>query len=88
MPIPGPRTNTGRNLNQEWGVGARHALYHYYGKFYMALRQFPGAYFDRNGYVLFETEEEYNRSPHLRFGQRVNVPGTISTMPGYRRLCP
>ncbi len=74
----GIRTNTGANLNREWKVGARHALYRENGVFYMPLERFPGAYFDAHGYILFKTEEEYRNCRHLTIGVRVNAIGEIS----------
>jgi len=53
------RSNAGSALNQDWGVGARHSLYHKQGVFYMPLQSFPGAYFDQNGYILFSTERAF-----------------------------
>lgn len=84
--MSGVRTNTGRNLNEEWGVGARHALYHKDGNWYMPLERFPGAYFDPLGYVLFRTQKEYEGCSHLSIGMRVQVHGGISKIPGYRRV--
>jgi len=82
----GVKTNFGRLLNEEWGVGARHALYHRDGTWFMPLERFPGAYFDPNGYVLFATEDEYLRSPYLVIGVRVSVRGGIESMPTYVRV--
>jgi hypothetical protein len=81
--MPGPRTNSGRRLNREWGVNARHALYHQDGNWYEELESFPGALFDRNGYVVFQTEDEYRNSPHLRHGSKLHVNGNIAQLPGY-----
>lgn len=83
---PTVRSNSGESLNREWNVGARHSLYHRDGTFYMPLERFPGAYFDPNGYVLFQTEREYVSSSYLSIGERVNVKGGISTIPGYRKM--
>jgi hypothetical protein len=47
------------------------------------LERFPGALFDQNGYVLFQNEEEYRKSPQLRIGKKTNVPAGISKLPGY-----
>ena len=76
---------TGRQLNMEWEVGASHALYHKEGSYYNHLQYFPGALFDPNGFVRFETEEEYRKSPYLQHGQQLHVAGGISSMPGYVR---
>ncbi len=77
---------TGRQLNDEWKVRASHALFHKDGTYYNHLQYFPGALFDMNGYVLFRSEEEYQKSPHLQHGQQLHVPGGISSMPGYVRM--
>ena len=83
--MPGERSGSGRQLNREWGVNARHALYHVDGNFYERLESFPGALFDPNGYVLFETEDDYLNSPYLRHSTKTHVDGGISQMPNYVR---
>jgi hypothetical protein len=76
---------SGKTLNRRWGVGAIHALYHKDGTFYEELKQFPGALFDRNGYVLFKTKTDYDAARGLRHGAKLNVPGGISSLIGYQR---
>ena len=76
---------SGRMLNKQWNVGAEHALYHREGRWYNNLERFPGALFDPNGYVLFETEEEYRQSDHLRITKETNITDGISSMPEYVR---
>jgi 5-methylcytosine-specific restriction protein A len=76
---------SGRQLNKEWRVGARHALFHKDGTWFNNLERFPGALFDPEGYVLFKTEEEYLNSPFVSVGKETNVPKGISSMPGYVR---
>jgi 5-methylcytosine-specific restriction protein A len=80
------RSLTGRELNRAWGVGAAHALYREDGKWFHHLQRFPGALFDFNGYVIFRTREDYQRSPYLDHGQDLHVPRGISKMPGYVRV--
>ena len=83
------RTNTGENLNKEWGVNANHALYHRDGHFYECLTRFPGALFDQKGYLKFETEEDFRNCPYLDIHEKVNVSQdvrTISCIPGYVRV--
>jgi hypothetical protein len=77
------RSNTGKALNREWGVGARDAKYHVDGTFFEHLRAFPGALFDGSGYVEFKTEADYRSAPGLDHGQKLNVHGGICNMPGY-----
>lgn len=78
-----PTGVTGQRLNEQWKVGARHALYHRDGHWYNNLERFPGALFDPDGYVVFKNEEEYQTSPYLRIGKETNVPNGISNIPGY-----
>jgi hypothetical protein len=82
----GVRTGSGRALNEKWGIGAQHALYHREGTWFNVLERFPGALCDPNGYVLFGTKDEYENPPYLKIGQRTNVPGGISRLPKYVRM--
>lgn len=74
---------TGKELNRKWKVNAKHALYREDGGWYHQLTDFPGALFDKSGYIIFETEEEFRNCPYLRIGQDVNVPDGIAHIPGY-----
>lgn len=76
---------TGRQLNAEWKVGARHALYHHEGYWFHQLKQFPGALFDFSGYVLFQSEQDFRNDRHLNITQDVYVPDGIAAMPSYVR---
>jgi 5-methylcytosine-specific restriction protein A len=80
------RNLTGKHLNELWGVGANHALYEADGKWYHRLLAFPGALFDANGYVLFETERDYLESPYLHIHQGITIWDGISSMPNYVRV--
>ena len=75
----------GKQLNDEWKVGARHALFSRDGKWFQNLEQFPGALFDPHGYLLFKTEREYRNTPHVHVGKKTNVRGGIASLPGYVR---
>ena len=59
------------------------ALYHEDGKFYEELKAFPGALFDRDGYVVLSTEASYLTAPGLNHGVKLNVPDGISSLSGY-----
>jgi len=74
---------TGTLLNDKWEVGAKHALYRSDGKHYERLVSFPGAFFDENGYIVFETEDDYLTCPSLRIGNAVEIESGISSIPGY-----
>ncbi len=80
------KTNDGKTLNKEWGVNAEHALYREDGIWYHHLRYFPGALFDKNGYILFETENDYLNCSYINFGQDINILQGISKIPGYIRV--
>jgi 5-methylcytosine-specific restriction enzyme A len=79
---------SGNDLNRDWGVNAQHALYHNDGRWYHLLEQFPGALFDANGYVIFQTEREFQNCSYLSIGNEVNVKHSkgISAIPGYVRV--
>ena len=81
-------TRTGRRLNSEWKVRAKHALYREDGRWYHHLKAFPGALFDANGYILFPTELAYRTCSNLVLGDEVNVPHPdgIASIPGYVRI--
>jgi hypothetical protein len=80
------RRISGEDLNRQWNVNAKHALYHQDGTFYENLNRFPGALFDPKGYILFKTELDYDNSPYLDIGKRLNVRQGISSIPGYKRM--
>jgi hypothetical protein len=73
----------GKLLNDMWSVGARHALYSRTGTWYQNLERFPGALFDPNGYVLFETEEDYRNTQNVHVTKKTNVRHGIAVLPGY-----
>ena len=77
---------SGKILSRKWNVKVLHALYHREGTFYENLRRFPGALFDPNGYIVFNREDEYLRSPYLEIGRKLNVPNGIASIPAYRRI--
>jgi 5-methylcytosine-specific restriction protein A len=77
---------TGKSLNDLWNVGAKHALYREDGKWYHHLEGFPGALFDSNGYVVFQTEQDYRDNPYLQLKQDLHIIGGISSLPGYIRI--
>lgn len=74
---------TGKQLNEEWKVGARHALYRETGNWFQLLKRFPGALFDANGYILFETRRDYEQCELLQRGKELGVSRGIASIPGY-----
>jgi hypothetical protein len=78
---------TGRELNERWGVGAKHALYRESGDWYQVLKRFPAALFDANGYVRFEKGTDLE-TPEIRVSNSkgkdwLSVPRGIAMLPRY-----
>lgn len=76
---------TGSKLNRWLTLGARHARYHKDGYWYDQLQQFPGVLFDKDGFVLFETEAGYLSCAQLRHPNQERSdgrPGTLSVPTG------
>ncbi len=82
------KSNQGFILNKKWNVNAKHALYRSDGTWYHVLVDFPGAYFDDHGYLLFNTEEEYRSSKYFNVTKEVGISRGISKIPGYVRIIP
>ena len=80
------KTGSGKQLNEEWKVGAQHALYHHTGSWYHLLERFPGALFDKEGYVIFATEAEFRNCRDLRIRKHVRAPNSISQISGYVKV--
>jgi len=76
----------GTTLSRRWNVDVRHALFSRTGNWYHRLRRFPAALFDPEGYVLFETEEDYLSCSQLSINQDIWVPRGISSIPSYVRV--
>ena len=76
----------GDQLLRKWEIPAKQARFHRDGIWYEQLTTFPAAFCDPDGYVLFETEEDYKTCPQLKLGKQVNVTGGISSIPGYTKI--
>jgi hypothetical protein len=77
---------TGRELIKRWKIPAREARFHRDGEWYQHLTNFPAAYCDRHGYVLFETEDDLRQCSRVQLGKEVHVSGGIAAIPDYRRV--
>ena len=71
-------------LKEAWHVDADHVRYRENGTWYHPLERFPGALFDRTGYVRFPTKEAFP-TKHICPGGDYTFPKGISTLPGYVR---
>lgn len=79
----GYRTNSGENLKKVWKIPAQQVRYHKDGTFFMPVDKFPAALCDPDGYILFNTQREYETSQYVEIGNRVNVRHGIKRVPGY-----
>jgi hypothetical protein len=75
---------TARKIEKIVSTGAKHSLYRKDGKWFHHLKEFPGVLFDENGYIVFDSKDEYITSPFLRHRQDLNVIEGIEQMPGYK----
>lgn len=70
-------------LVEKYKLKVKHSRYHQDGKWYHPLEHFPAAYLDKQGYIIFKTEAEYQSNQHLSIGKDVNIQSGISSIPGY-----
>ena len=75
---------TGEQLNKGLNLGAQSARYRETGDWYHPLTTFPAVLFDLNGYVIFQTVQDYLQSPILR-GQDIHIKNGISSFNNYQR---
>lgn len=81
----------GDYLNSHYGIGAKQARYREDGVWYHPLNKFPGALFDGNGYVLFDSQAQYEQCDSIKKGpdaNHIHVSEGISSLPGYTPLVP
>ena len=77
---------TGKQLKDIWNINVKHALYSERGNWYSILKHFPGALFDKNGYIIFSTEEEFRNNTFLNIKKQLNIPKGICNIPGYIKI--
>ena len=71
--------------------GVRDAHYFHGGTWYQQPSGLPCVYFDDDGYVVFETEDQFIACPSLNIGINMNlIPSRSgpSSVHGYRRIEP
>jgi hypothetical protein len=85
-------TMQGRQLIEKYKMAVRQAYLHRKGFWYWPLERFPGAYFDAEGCIVFNTELDFLACPQLGIGANVWVKGPrgtgISSIPGHQKLQP
>lgn len=88
------KKKTGKALAKFYKIPVKSAYYHVDGNWFWNLKDFPGAYFDSEGYVVFATEREYLECVYLSIGPNntgirgKNAGMGIADIPGYQRLAP
>lgn len=79
----GTNRDIAQELINEHNIPVQHGRYREDGKWYHHLRKFPSAFLDINGYIIFNSKEEYQSCRFLQLGQDVNIPNGISAIPEY-----
>ena len=74
---------TGKMLIKLWGLPVKQARYREDGTWYQPLTNFPASLCDADGYVVFETKEQYESCPQLDRRQDIHVTGGICLITGY-----
>lgn len=88
------KKKTTKALVEFYRIPVKQAHYHNEGNWYWNLTEFPGAYFDDRGVVIFETERDYFECVYLQVGPnntwvRDKDKGmNISDIPTYKLLDP
>ena len=84
----------GMFLAKFYGLDVRSAFCHDEGNWFWNLTEFPGAYFDADGCVIFETEKDYLHCVWLSiYARNTGVRGkhvgmSIKDIDGYKTLNP
>lgn len=71
---------TGKALAKQHKIHARHALYRKTGDWYHVLRDFPGALFDAQGYLLFDDKKAYEAFTQGSLGPGVTQNKNSNTL--------
>lgn len=75
---------TGSKLNRLLDLKANHARYRKTGDWYHSLTQFPGILFDLNGYVVFETKQDYIQCPQIKPMGDFSIKNGIRSINNYQ----
>lgn len=72
-----------QRISQALNLGAQHSLFRSTGDFYQLLTDFPGILIDLQGYIEFESQEEYEANPNVQRTERLHIPNGISRLANY-----
>lgn len=76
----------GNYLNKLLELNTLHALYREDGKWYHHLKKFPGVLFDTNGYLIFQTIEDYINNSSLIKQKDLHIINGLSSLAGYQKF--
>src|SRR5690606_249567 len=73
----------GNLLNKLLQLECEHALYREDGKWYHNLNALPGVLFDKSGYIIFQSKNEYFNHPELQIKKDLHIKDGIDSLFGY-----
>ncbi|KQN34289.1 hypothetical protein ASE92_11805 [Pedobacter sp. Leaf41] len=76
----------GKHLIKLLSITALHSLYREDGKWYHHLKKFPGVLFDKNGYIIFATKEDYENNAFLIRQKDLHITNGISSLVEYKHF--
>ncbi|MCH8199623.1 MAG: hypothetical protein IIA54_06100 [Chloroflexi bacterium] len=79
------RRLNGRRLARQHELSVAQCYAHIGGTWYSCPTEFPVAFFDNEGYLLFPTQADFAACSELDVQQTVNVYQGIASIPGYVR---
>ena len=80
------RSASGKRLSIRENLMVAKAYYHWEGTWFQRVNEFPVALFDRDGYVIFETERDYLNHPDVDGSEKTNIPKGISSFSSYKKM--
>ncbi len=80
------RSASGRKMAIRENLKVTKAYYHWEGTWFQRVHEFPVALFDRNGYVIFNTEREYLSHPDVGGSEKTNIPKGIASFRSYTNM--
>ncbi len=75
----------GKDLAAQPGIDCKQALYSAWGNFYAAIKDFPCALFDENGFIVIHSADDLEPCG-IKVNKRTNIPQRIVNLPRYRRF--
>jgi hypothetical protein len=66
------KMKTGSRLAKFYKLNVSDAYVHREGRWYHPLKRFPGVYFDSEGCVIFENQEDYSRCSDFRASNKTS----------------